>query len=76
MNIIDSEKIKQICEGLWHDRVTILEARDGLSGETILARAFYWRLCKAGHKPGESIEHCAPFLRELVCRYRDEAATG
>jgi hypothetical protein len=72
-SIIDSEKIKQICDGVWHDRASILAMRGILSGEAALARAVYWRLCKAGRKPGESIEDCAPFLRELVQQYRDEA---
>ena len=74
MNIIDSEKIRRICEGVWSDRVAILAGRGILSGEATLARALYWRLCKAGRKPGESIEDCAPQLRELVRQYRDEAA--
>jgi hypothetical protein len=45
-----------------------------LSGEDALVGAVYWRLCKAGRQPGESIADCAPFLRELVRRYRAEVA--
>jgi len=74
MKIADSEKVKQICDGVWHDRAAILAMRGVLSDEAALARAVYWRLRKAGHQPGESIEDCAPFLRELVRQYRDEAA--
>jgi hypothetical protein len=72
-NIIDSEKIKQICDSVWLDRTTILAGRGSLSGEAALAQAVYWRLCKAGRKPDESIEDCAPFLMELVRQYRAEA---
>lgn len=74
MSIIDSEKIRQICHSVWLDRATILAGRGILSGEATLTRAVYWRLCKAGLKPGESIEGCALHLRELVQQYRDEAA--
>ena len=74
MNTIDSEKLKQICDGVWRDRTSILAARGTLSDEAALAQALYWRLCKAGRKPGESIEDCVPFLSELVRQYRDETA--
>jgi hypothetical protein len=74
MNVIDSEKVRQICDGVWRDRAAILAGRGNLSGEATLARAVYWRLCKAGRKPGESLEECAPHLGELVRQYRDEAA--
>lgn len=74
MNSIDSRKIKQICDGVWRDRAGILSLRGILSGEDALGRAVYWRICKAGRMPGESIEDCAPFLRELVRQYRDEVA--
>lgn len=74
MNSIDSEKIRQICDGVWRDRAAILTGRGILSGEATLARAVYWRLCKAGRKPGAGIEDCAPHLKELVRQYRDEAA--
>jgi hypothetical protein len=76
MSIIDSEKIRQICDDVWSDRATILATRGILSGEAALTRALYWRLCKSGRQPGESIEDCAPHLRELVRQYRDEAAQG
>lgn len=74
MNTIGPEKIKQICDGVWRDRASLLTARDVLSGEDALVGAAYWRLCKAGRRPGESIADCAPFLRELVRQYRAEAA--
>lgn len=69
MTFIDSPKIKQICDGVWRDRTAILSVRGILSDEAALAQALYWRLCKAGHQPGESIEACAPFLNELVRQY-------
>jgi hypothetical protein len=42
-----SEKFKRVCDGVWHDRESILSGRGGLSGEAALMRAVYWRLCKA-----------------------------
>ena len=72
--MIDSEKTKQICDSVWRDRAAILAGRGILSGEATLARAVYWRLCKAGLKQGETIEGCAPHLSELARQYRDEAA--
>lgn len=74
MNIINSESIKQICDGVWRDRAGIVAMRGILSGEAALARAVFWRLCKAGRKPGESTEDCAPFMQKLVQQYRDEVA--
>ena len=72
MNVMAAEKIKQICDGVWHDRAAILRGRGALSGEDALIQALYWRLCKAVRKLGESTEDCAPFLRELVRQYRAE----
>jgi hypothetical protein len=74
MSLIGPEKIRRICDGVWHDRAAILTPRGVLSGEDALVGAVYWRLCKAGRQPGESIADCAPFLRELVQRYRAEVA--
>lgn len=74
VSTLDSEKIKEICEGVWRDRTAILSTRGVVSGESLLTQAVYWRLCKAGLKPGESIEDCAPYLRQLVRQYRAEAA--
>jgi hypothetical protein len=74
MNGIDSKKIRQICDGVWRDRVSILAGRGILSGETTLARAVYWRLCKEGRQPGESMADCAPHLRKLLQQYRNEMA--
>ena len=67
-----ADEIEQVCDGVWRDRDAILSGRGVASGEDALVRAAYWRLCKAGRAPGESIEDCAPFLRELVRRYRAE----
>jgi hypothetical protein len=74
MSFIGPEKIRQICDGVWRDRAAILTARGFLSGEDALVGAVYRRLCEAGRQQGESIADCAPFLRELVRRYRAEAA--
>ena len=74
MSIVDAEKIKQICDGVWRDRAAILALRGILSGEAALVRAVYWRLCKAGREPGESKQDYAPFMHELVRQYRDEIA--
>ena len=70
---VSAEKIKQVCDGVWSDRASILAARGVTSGEEALVGAAYWRLCKAGRSPGNSIADCAPFLRELMRRYRAEA---
>jgi hypothetical protein len=70
---VTAEKIKQVCEGVWRDRAAILETRGFTSGEEALVGAAYWRLCNAGRKPGSSIADCAPYLRELIQRYRAEA---
>ena len=72
--MISPEKIRHICDGVWDDRASILTAHGVLSGEDALVGAVYWRLCKAGRQPGESIADCAPVLRELVLRYRAEVA--
>lgn len=74
MSVITAEEIKQVCDGIWRGRGAVLTARGALSGEDALAAAAYWRLCSAGLRPGESIADCAPFLRELVRRYRAETA--
>lgn len=103
MSVINSEEFERICDGVWRDRADVLMGRGILSGEAALVRAVYWRLCKAGGKPGKSIEGSdtahlfliyrqlvggtltqyahphfdgAPFLEELVRRYRDEAGAG
>jgi len=73
MSLIASERIKQICDGVWRDRTAILGARGDFSAEDALVGAAYWRLCEAGRRPGESIADCAPFFRELVRQYRVEA---
>ena len=68
-----AEKIKQVCDDVWRDRAVILGARGVTSGEEALVGAAYWRLCNAGRTPGSSIADCAPYLRELIRRYRAEA---
>ena len=73
MSVMASERIKQICDGVWRDRAAILDGRGVLSGEDALVGAAYWRLCEAGRRPGESIADCAPFFRELLRQYRVEA---
>lgn len=70
---VTAEKIRQVCDGVWRDRAVILETRGFTSGEEALVGAAYWRLCNAGRSPGSSIADCAPFLRELIRRYRAEA---
>jgi hypothetical protein len=70
---VTPDKIKQICDDVWRDRVAILKLRGVACGEDALVGAAYWRLCKAGRQPGESIADCAPFLRELMRQYRAEA---
>ncbi len=47
MSADKSEKFKRVCDGVWHDRESILSRRGALSGEAALMRAVYWRLCKA-----------------------------
>jgi hypothetical protein len=67
----NSEKCRQVCDEVWRDRANILTGRGDLSGETVLMRAVYWRLCKTGDEPEHSISDI-PFLKELVRQYRDE----
>ncbi|HEV2914621.1 MAG TPA: hypothetical protein VGX92_15180 [Pyrinomonadaceae bacterium] len=74
MSLIDPEKIRQICEGVWRDRAAILTGRGTLSGEAALERAAYWRLCKAGGSPGTGGVDYGPFINELARQYRDEVA--
>ena len=74
MSVIDPERIRQICDDVWRDRAAILTGRGILSVEDALVRAAYWRLCKAGGTPGLSGDDYAPFLNELVRRYRNEVA--
>lgn len=74
MSVLGSEQMRRICEDVWHDRAVILGGRgQHFSGEETLVGAAYWRLCKAGHLPGASLADCAPFLRELLHKYRAEA---
>lgn len=70
-NRVASETLRQICDDVWRDRADILSDCGILSGETLLLRAVYWRLCKAGDEPDQHIAD-APLLKELVRQYRDE----
>ena len=67
----DSEKLGRICQDVWRDRAGILADCGALSGETVLLRAVYWRLCKEGNEPDRHLAD-APLFRELVRQYRDE----
>jgi hypothetical protein len=71
---MDQQKIRHICEGVWHDRAAILSGRGILSGEAALVRAAYWRLCKAGGWPSPRADDYAPYMDELVRQYRGEVA--
>lgn len=71
MKATNSEKCKQICREVWLDRANILTGRGGISGETALVRAVYWRLCKTGDEPEQSLADI-PFIKELVQQYKDE----
>jgi len=50
MTTINSEQFGEICDAVWRDRASVLRGRGNLSGEATLARAVFWRLCKAGIK--------------------------
>lgn len=76
MGAINSEKFERICDGVWRDRASILSIGGALSGEAALVRAVYWRLCKAGAEPDQSMSDHAPILDEMVRRYGNEAAPG
>lgn len=71
MSATNSEKCRQICREVWQDRANILVDCSGLSGEAALVRAVYWRLCKTGDEPEQSLAD-TPLLKELVQQYRDE----
>jgi hypothetical protein len=67
----DSEKLGRICKAVWRDRAGILADGGALSGESVLLRAVYWRLCKEGNEPDRHLAD-APLFQELVRQYRDE----
>jgi hypothetical protein len=48
MTTINSDQFRKICNGVWHDRASVVGRCGDLSGETALVRAVFWRLCKAG----------------------------
>ena len=50
MTTINSEQFGEIYDAVWQDRASVLKGRGNLSGEATLARAVFWRLCKAGIK--------------------------
>lgn len=76
MSVMNPERVQQVCDEVWRDRDAILADRGVLSGEDALVRAVYWRLCKTGDGPDLSSDDHAPFLKELVRKYRDEVARG
>ncbi|MGI9105603.1 MAG: hypothetical protein ACR2G4_05070 [Pyrinomonadaceae bacterium] len=53
MTVINAEAFEQLCDGVWRDRAGVLTGRGSLSGEAVLIRAVYWRLCKAGIEPDQ-----------------------
>lgn len=57
MTTINSEQFGEICNGVWRDRAAVLRGRGLLSGEATLLRAVFWRLCKAGVNPSNSVEN-------------------
>ena len=75
MSLINAEKLGQICDDVWRDRAAILSRCGLLNYEEALARALYWRICKAGGDPGHDVSAYAGMLDELVRRCRDEAET-
>jgi hypothetical protein len=72
MSAPTSENCRQICKEVWRDRASIVTGRGDLSAESALVRAVYWRLCKIGDEPEQSLAD-APLLKELVRQYRAEA---
>ena len=72
MSTISAEEFEQICDSVWRDRAAILFRRGALNDEDILVEAVYWRLCKAGGKPGRSLNGYAPLLKKLIEQYRNE----
>ena len=45
---INAKQFGEICDRVWNDRASLLKGSGTLSGEATLARAVFWRLCKAG----------------------------
>jgi len=68
----DLDKYRQVCAEVWRDRVNILTGCGDLSGEDVLVRAVYWRLCKTGDEPQYQSLADIPSLKELLRQYRDE----
>jgi hypothetical protein len=50
---ISSDRFGEICEHVWQNRTAVVNGRGFLSPEAALARAVYWRLCKAGVEPAD-----------------------
>ena len=48
MAVINPDQFKEICAGVWRDRVNVIAGRGFLEADAALMRAVYWRLCKAG----------------------------
>ena len=45
---INAKQFREICDRVWNDRASLLRGGGTLSGEALLVRAVFWRLCKAG----------------------------
>jgi hypothetical protein len=45
---INATQFGEICDRVWNDRAALLRGSGKLSVEATLARAVFWRLCKAG----------------------------
>ena len=45
---INAKQFGEICDRVWDDRASLLSGSGLLSGEAMLVRAVFWRLCKAG----------------------------
>jgi hypothetical protein len=57
MTTIDAKQFGEICEGVWNERAAVLRGCGRLSGEATLARAVFWRLCKAGIETNGDAHH-------------------
>ena len=48
MATINPDQFKELCAGVWRDRVEVIAGRGFLAADAALMRAVYWRMCKAG----------------------------
>ncbi len=72
MSTISSEQFGELCNEVWRDRASILRGQGSLSGEATLARAVFWRLCKAGIKT----KGCADNDGSMIPLIAYQAAVG